>query len=58
VTSEWGEVALVELNAAEFRELAKFKALSGKTWNNPALSSNLLLVRNAQEAACYELPQE
>ena len=29
---------------------------AGKTWNNPALAGTYLLVRNAQEAACYELP--
>jgi outer membrane protein assembly factor BamB len=58
VTSETGEVALVALNSDEFHELAKFQALEGKTWNNPALSGNLLLVRNAQEATCYELPEE
>jgi outer membrane protein assembly factor BamB len=56
ITSETGEVALVELDFASFHELARFQALEGKTWNNPALSGNLLLVRNAQEAACYELP--
>ncbi|HEY2762355.1 MAG TPA: PQQ-binding-like beta-propeller repeat protein, partial [Pirellulales bacterium] len=56
VTTEFGEVALVELNSEEFHELAKFSALDGKTWNNPALSGDLLLVRNAQEAACYQLP--
>ncbi len=44
------------MNSEAFHELAKFQALEGKTWNNPALSGDLLLVRNAQEAACYELP--
>jgi outer membrane protein assembly factor BamB len=32
--------------------------LSSKTWNNPALASRYLLVRNDGEAACYELPLE
>jgi hypothetical protein len=27
-----------------------------QTWNNPALSGRMLLVRNDQETACYELP--
>jgi outer membrane protein assembly factor BamB len=58
ITSETGEVALVELNSEAFHQLAKFQALEGKTWNNPALSGNLLLVRNAQEAACYELLEQ
>ncbi len=56
VTTETGEVALVDLNSDQFHELAKFQAVEGKTWNNPAFAGNLLLVRNAQEAACYELP--
>jgi outer membrane protein assembly factor BamB len=56
VTGEWGAVALVELNPNEFHELARFQAIDGKTWNNPAISGDLLVVRNAQEAACYELP--
>ncbi len=58
VTSEQGKLALVEATPEAYRELAEFDALEGKTWNNPALSGNLLLVRNAEEAACYELPVE
>lgn len=56
ITGETGELVLVELNPSEFHELVKIQALEGKTWNNPALSGDLLLVRNAQEAACYQLP--
>jgi len=35
--------------------LGQIQALSGRTWNNPALYGNLLLMRNATEAVCYEL---
>ena len=42
----------------EFRELAFFDALNDRTWNTPALAGGFLLVRNDQEAACYELPLE
>ncbi len=58
VTSETGEVALVAARSDRYRELGRFKAIEGTTWNNPALVGNLLLVRNASEAACYELPLE
>ena len=36
-------------------ELSRFPALNGQTWNNLCLSGNNLLVRNAEEAACYEV---
>jgi outer membrane protein assembly factor BamB len=58
VISEAGELALVEANPHEYRELASMQALddSNVTWNNPAFSPPYLLVRNAHEAACYRLP--
>jgi outer membrane protein assembly factor BamB len=56
VQMENGQVALVEAAPAGWRELGRFTALSGKTWNNPALAGRYLLVRNDHEAACYELP--
>jgi outer membrane protein assembly factor BamB len=56
VLGEDGNVALVEAEPEGYRELARFAALEGKTWNHPALSGPYLLVRNDREAACYELP--
>ena len=55
VQAEDGRVLLLDA-ADKFRELAKFQAVEGKTWNNPAIYGRMLLVRNGQEAACYELP--
>jgi outer membrane protein assembly factor BamB len=57
ITAESGEVALVALDPAEFRELSRFRALTGKTWNPPALAGDLLLVRHATEAAAFRLPR-
>ena len=56
VQAESGEIALVEADPNRFKELSRFPALRGKTWNNPALAGSYLLVRNHREAACYELP--
>jgi outer membrane protein assembly factor BamB len=56
VTEKSGEVVLVEASRRKYRELASLPVLEGVTWNNPALSGPYLLVRNAEQAACLELP--
>src|SRR5262249_51204775 len=56
VQAETGSVALVRVGPQEAKELGRFKALDDKTWNNPALTGQYLLVRNDREAACYRLP--
>jgi outer membrane protein assembly factor BamB len=53
---ESGEVALVQASPQSHRELARFPALSDRTWNHPVVAGGRLLVRNDREAACYELP--
>ncbi|MDA7951742.1 MAG: PQQ-like beta-propeller repeat protein [Pirellulaceae bacterium] len=55
VLSEEGNLHLVEANPKKFRELGEAPALTGKTWNTLCLYKDLLLVRNATEAACYRL---
>lgn len=56
VLSEDGDLHLLELNPDKFVELGKVAALEGKTWNNLCLYGKRLLIRNAAEAACLELP--
>lgn len=56
VQAEGGDVVLVEASPERHRELGVLHALSGKTWNTLCLYDHRLLVRNAEEAACYELP--
>lgn len=55
IQAESGEVVLVEISPEKAQERTRFPALRGKTWNNPVLLHDLLLVRNDQEAACYRL---
>ena len=55
VTTETGEIALVKAAPDQHTEVAKFSALEGRTWNNPAISNGRLLVRNATHMACYNL---
>lgn len=57
VLGESGELLLVEATPDRSNHvLCRLQALEGMTWNTLALSGPYLLVRNATEAACYELP--
>lgn len=58
ITSETGEVVLVKATPERHQELARFPAIEGKTWNNPAIAGGLLLVRNTTEMACFRLGRQ
>jgi outer membrane protein assembly factor BamB len=58
VTTESRDVALVKATPESHQELAHFHAVSGKTWNNAAISDGMLLVRNATEMACFRIGRD
>ena len=56
VQAESGEVVLVECVPEKHVVRSRLAAIEGQTWNTLSLSGDRLLVRNAEEAACYKLP--
>ncbi len=53
---EEGDLALVDPNPKEFRELARGK-ICGKTWAHPAVADGRLYIRDDKELICVELPR-
>ena len=49
-------LALVKATPDQFMEVARFKAIEGKTWNHPVVIGDLVLVRNGEEMAAFRLP--
>ena len=59
IMSEEGELVIAETNPEIYTETGRIKALYSELtpcWNNLCVYGDLLLVRNAEQAACYKLP--
>lgn len=55
ILGEQGDVIRVAADPEAHRELGQFKAISGKTWNHPIIAQGRLVVRNAEEMACFDI---
>ena len=55
VQTEAGGLVMINATPSRLEEIGTLSALSSKTWNNPCLYGPFLLVRNAEEACCFEL---
>lgn len=55
ITTERGRLVLVRATPESHQETASLPAVSGRTWNNPAIARGILLVRNDREAVAYDL---
>jgi len=57
VLGEDGTLALVRATPERHVEKLRLPVLEGKTWNHPAMSDGILLVRNLAEMAAFDLRQ-
>jgi outer membrane protein assembly factor BamB len=55
VITEDGELVLVAASPERLQEVARVPALEGQTWNVPAFADGILLVRNTEEMAAFDL---
>jgi outer membrane protein assembly factor BamB len=55
VLTEDGDLALLRATPDRHDERARVPAIAGKTWNVPAMSGPVLLVRNIAEMAAFDL---
>jgi outer membrane protein assembly factor BamB len=55
VSSDTGDLVLVRATPEGHKEVARSPALNGRTWNHPAIAAGVLLVRNSNEMAAFNL---
>ena len=55
VLTEDGNLAVVRATPERHDERVRFPAIEGKTWNHPAMSDGVLLIRNLAQMAAFDV---
>jgi outer membrane protein assembly factor BamB len=55
VMTEGGDMALVRATPERHDEISRFKVFDARTWNHPAITNGILLVRNLAGMAAFDL---
>lgn len=55
IVSETGDLVLIRADSEKLVELGNSPAIKGKTWNHPVVVGDRVYVRNAAQAACYQV---
>ncbi|MBM3878625.1 MAG: alcohol dehydrogenase [Verrucomicrobia bacterium] len=55
VLTENGDLSTVEATPAAYRPVSRFKALSGKCWNAPAISHGRIYARSTRQAVAFDV---
>jgi outer membrane protein assembly factor BamB len=58
ITTEDGDLVMVDPSPEKLREVARLHAVEGETWNVPALADGILLVRNTEQMVAFDLRPE
>jgi outer membrane protein assembly factor BamB len=55
VSTDTGDLVLVRATPDGHQEIARSPAVTGRTWNHPAIADGILLIRNSNEMAAFDL---
>ena len=55
VLSDRGDLTLVEPNPTAYREIDRIRPVTGKCWNNPAVSDGRIYIRSTTEAVALDV---
>src|SRR6185503_18229589 len=55
ITTEDGELVQVAATPEKLQEIARVPGIQGETWNVPAFGDGILMIRNTEQVAAFDL---